>query len=191
MPATTYPASPRQVSYINTLRAERGIPVLTADEANVLTGGMSGTASREIDRLLATPRPRAARPALDLSDLPTCKYIVTGDAGQRVHVEVVERRGGRRFVNVLIGAPGDWRRQNVALATQGSLATKIRNATYTDRVTVAGVVVTRDLTGAEAAAVRFSREHKSCAACLSPLSDESQPGYAFGLGPVCRTRFGH
>lgn len=189
MPLTITPATDAQVRFLNSLRVERGLAELTADEANVLD---KRNASREIDRVKALPRP--ARPTNrpnPLGDLPLCKYLVTGDAGQRVHVEVVERRNGRRFVNVLIGAPGDWRRQEVSYATQMGLATKIRTATYTDRVELATGWVVRDLQGPEAAAVRFSREHKCCSACMSPLSDETQPGYAFGLGPVCRTRFGH
>jgi hypothetical protein len=56
-----YPASPRQIDYLNSLRVERGLSVLTAAEAQALTGGMGGSASREIDRLKALPRqPRVA-----------------------------------------------------------------------------------------------------------------------------------
>lgn len=183
MTTTLYPASEKQVKFVNDLRLERALPALTEDEVRTLDGR---SASREIDRLKALPR--VARPAQapnPFGDLPLCKYIVTGDQGQRVHLEVVERRNGARFVNVLIGAPGDWRRQNVSYSTQRTLAAKIRDAAYTDHVG------RQHLHGPEAAAVRFSREHQVCAACLSPLSDESQPGYRVGLGPVCRTRFGH
>lgn len=121
-----------------------------------------------------------AKPAgLDLSKIPNCKYMITGEAGQTVHVEVVERRGGRKFVNVLIGSPGDWARQRVSYATQASLVAKIQGATYEDQG--------RHLVGPEAAAVRFSREYVCCAACMSPLSDDLSR--KLGLGPVCRQRF--
>ncbi len=186
-PTTPFiPATPAQKNFLNSLRVQRGYaPIHNDDFAD------RRATSRAIDEMKARPIVARTQEGGPFAALPTCKYIVTGDAGQKVHVEVVERRNGRRFVNVLVGAPGDWRRQNVAYATQVLLAQKIRTATYTDRVEINDEWVVRHLTGPEAAAVRYSREHRRCSACESPLSDQSQPGYAVGLGPVCRRRFGH
>jgi len=188
----TDPATPAQKRFLNSLRVQRGYAPIHDDDFSDKRA--TSRAIDEMKRLPITAPTARVAPTNNggaFDGLPLCKYIVTGDAGQKVHVEVVERRGGRRYVNVLIGAPGDWHRQNVSYATMISLAAKIRCAEYTDRVEVGGELIVRDLVGAEAAAVRFSREHKCCSACLSPLSDESQPGYAVGLGPVCRTRFGY
>ncbi len=178
----------RQIPFLTSLRTERNIPTtdiltLSKDDAN-----------KEIKRLLATPRPprvASAQPtAFDaIKDLPACMYIIDGDGGQPVHIEVVERKnryGTRRYLNLLIGAPGDWNRSTrLSNETIKTFAAKIKAARYFDEVGQ------QNLEGPEAAAVRFSREHKCCAACNSPLSDTKQPGYLFGLGPVCRKRFGH
>jgi len=120
----------------------------------------------------------------DLQALPISKFIVDDlSGGRKVHLEIVERRGGRRYMNLLIGAPGDWTRGRVSAGLQALYVAKIQSASYYDEIGA------RQVEGPEAAALRFSREHKCCAACMSPLSDESQPGYKRGLGPVCVTRF--
>jgi hypothetical protein len=217
MPATiarpdNRPYSPAQERFVRNLAQERVTPVAgsTATEAAIIArfedilGNapeghpgrrfVSVSEARVVTEWLKS-LPYAARTAApvatndfqsmitELRALPKSKYIVTGDAGQPVHVEVVERNH-RVYLNLLLGAPGDWRRQRTSVATARALIAKIMTATYTD------AIGRREITGPEAAAVRFSREHTCCAACMSPLSDTTQPGYARGLGPVCVTRFG-
>lgn len=147
-------------------------------------------ASAVIDWLKNLPRTAAPAPAApaggndfsemltELRALPKSKYAVTGDAGQTVHVEVVERNH-RVYLNLLIGHPGDWQRQRTSVRTARALIAKIMIATYDD----AG----RVLVGPEAAAVRFSREFTCCSVCMSPLSDAVS--IARGLGPICAGRF--
>lgn len=203
--------SDAQSRMITRLAQERDLPVAgaTAVEAAIIarfedilgnapygTDGHRFVSMREASAVIDWAQSKGRKPAApviapneftamlaELRALPKCKYIVTGEMGQRVHVEVSEYRS-RVYLNVLIGAPGSWRRQRVSVATSRSLAAKVMSATYTDPISG------RAVTGPEAAAVRFSREYTCCAACGSPLSDESQPGFRVGLGPVCVTRFG-
>lgn len=58
----TYPATARQIAFINDLRQERGMEPLDADTAARLTGGRTGSASRAITELQesAGARPAAA-----------------------------------------------------------------------------------------------------------------------------------
>lgn len=170
MPATTYPASPRQVKFINDLRRERGIPALTDAEAGALTGGMSGTASREIDRLVAQPRVAVpAQPAGGrmLADLPLSKYAITEDGVMTFWV-VAEFRG-TRYMRLLVGAPGDFRRVKVGYDRARRVADAIRVDVH-------------------AAALAFAQHHTCCAVCGADLSDETS--VRLGLGPICRQRFG-
>ncbi len=182
----TYPITAAQTSYLTDLLTQRGLPT------EYVAGLTKAGASAEIDRVKKLPRvrataaaPAAARPAFvdPLASLPICKYIVDGAYGQKVHVEVVERRTGRRYMNLLIGSPGQWRTRPLSSAQVRAYAHAISTASYRDPISG------RQIAGPEAAAVRFSREHKCCSACMSPLSDQKQPGYARGLGPVCVKRF--
>ena len=129
-----------------------------------------------------------------LAGIPTdaatgVKYSIFLDSGKEIYVEVKSGRGrwsGRTFMNRLVGAPGDWVRDPHGRLSRGQVAeyaAKIKGARYTDPVSG------ESLTGPRAAAVRFSRTHKVCAACCSPLSDKTQPGYVQGLGPVCVKKF--
>lgn len=184
--ATAFPITAAQASYLTDLLTQRGLSTY-----HVLGLTKKG-ASAEIDRVKRLPRTAqapAAQPAAQpayvspLAGLPLSKYIVDGAMGQRVHVEVVERRTGRRYMNLLIGSPGAWRKGTLSNAQVRAYAHAISTATYTDPVNG------RVLSGPQAAAVRFSREHKCCAVCMSPLSDQKQPGYHVGVGPVCYKRF--
>lgn len=190
MPVTdTRPATEKQLAYLRTLSRDRDWHDRLNGAEWELAWDVLGKerfvalseASATIAALLKCPRkhevlvPDAVDP---LAALPLSRFIVDGEHGQPVHVEVVARRG-RRYLNVLVGAPGDWHRQWVSYATQLALAHKVQSATYADG--------DRTLTGPEAAAVRFSREYTICAVCASPLSDETS--VRLGIGPVCRKRF--
>lgn len=185
-----YPATPKQLSFIRSLARERQVPVAGRDAREVVVierimdvlgekDVSKGEASDAITYLLSRPRVAALGEWPDLSDIPPSKYMITGADGDPVQVEIVERRGGRRYLNHLIGAPGTWRRERVSAANSRAWAEKIRGAALQDG--------SRLLHGPEAAAVRFSREHVVCAACMSPLSDAES--IARGLGPVCAGRF--
>lgn len=191
------PATDKQLAYIKTLAQHRQIPnaAQTMIEASILeriadvkrqSPVSKAEASEAIDYLLQRPHVLAGvvetTPLTTaLASLPVCKYMVDGAHGEAIIVEVVERKGGRRWLNRLLGAPGDWRRVRLPSPQMAHWAEKVKGAQYYDAPT------DRALEGPEAAAVRFSREFVCCAACGSPLSDAES--MARGLGPVCAGRF--
>lgn len=159
---TPVPATAAQITYITKLRAEREMPALVIE----LT---KSQASKMIDELKAKPPVKRVDPAKGpLDGLPLSKYALGHGETLRFY-EIVERRGGRRFMNRLIGAPGDWDRKFVH-------SSKIAEEAQLIRLDPA------------AAAKRFAEEFTCCSVCLSPLSDETSR--TLGLGPVCRKRFG-
>lgn len=131
MPATQIPASDRQISFINSLRTERGLPTITADSG--YTGGRNGTASQEITRLLAIPRPAqqtAQGSGVDM-EAPSAETragrmlraggieaTVTFADGRHVTLRVSTRvRTGRGWRN---GEPGEQgARTNIKVAASG------------------------------------------------------------------------
>lgn len=107
---------------------------------------------------------------LQLSEIPTAKYCLTyKPTGELYFFEVVERKNGRRFVNRLIGAPGDWKRVWLDYANTAAIVNAIH----------------RDVKGA---AKSFADQFTCCAKCQSPLSDAKSR--SLGLGPDCRKAFG-
>lgn len=152
-------------------------------------------ASRAIDVLLKTaivPTTTAntgtntitAPPALSpkdtaqsaLDDIPGAakgiKYAVrntdTSSPNEWVFYEVKEWKG-RKYLNRLQGAPGDWRRQFVKYDHYAGIAQRIRDA------------------GPQNAAFRFSEIYTVCACCGSPLS--AGKSIVEGFGPVCIKKF--
>lgn len=123
----------------------------------------------------------AAPVKVSVDEIPASKYaLVEGDHLRFYEVQIGKGKWqGYRFVKLLVGAPGDWDRMPMIVKAQKDVLARIVADTYQD-----GLVT---LTGPMAAAVRFSREHVVCAACMSPLSDEDS--VARGLGPVCAKKF--
>lgn len=168
-------ATDRQVAFIKSLEDERNWIGAFDGEAyetvmNVLSGKQISKreASVAISALLAAPRKPRPGAGVDLTDLPLSKYALEGENGWLVFVEIVERRGGRRYMNRLIGAPGDWNRGRLPLSViKGYAATIAEDPAQ--------------------AALRFAEEFTCCAVCLAPLSDEESR--RLGLGPICRRRF--
>jgi len=82
--------------------------------------------------------------------------------------EVVERRGGRRYLNRLVGAPGDWSREWLSLTLQ----------------TYAAGHIAED---PRSAAIAYAQQHGRCAVCDAPLSNPES--IARSMGPICAKRF--
>jgi len=107
--------------------------------------------------------------------VPESKYALVRPNGELGFCEV---RNGKKntkwesfqFVDILIGAPGDWRR----IPAKGEQRKQILNLLEQD--------------GYKNAALRYSEKHVRCAACESPLSDAES--LARGFGPICILRFG-
>lgn len=163
MTQTVYPASTKQLAFIASLASER----TWTDNARIqdVVNGLdiSGYEARvAIDYLLKQPR------RSPLAGLPLAKYAVELDGLPTRFYEVVERRNGARFLNGLIGAPGDWARRKVS---------------YAEQKLVVGYIAADPL----AAVKLFSARFTVCGVCSSPLSDPFS--IANGIGPVCIKKF--
>jgi hypothetical protein len=191
------PATDRQRAFVADLARE--VHGENADEY-VLAHVESGTfadgkrASALIDSLIrerdakrAARRERTTGAAdLHTPDVPASRYALPALDTTHGSLDFVQvdrptkgRWAGRTFVVRLIGSPGDFRQVRLPRDVSQDFLRRIASDTLLD----AG----RSLSGAEAAAVRFSRHFTVCAACLSPLTDDDSR--ARGLGPVCAKRF--
>lgn len=105
-----------------------------------------------------------------LTEIPPSKYALPHADGNGItFFEVVERRNGARYLNQLVGAPGDWRRMtNLSVRLQLYAARHIAEDCKT-------------------AAKLFADAHGVCAKCGSPLSDATSRSR--GIGPVCWNSF--
>ena len=154
-----------------------------------------------INKLLACPKiavaPAPGKPAAELTwaevkanaqalllEVPASykgiKYAVpTADNAGYVFYEVKEYKG-KRYLNRLQGAPGDWNRKFVKYADYAGVIERIKDAAYT---TIEGEA----LTGPMAAAARFSDMYTICACCGAKLSNAKSIADKFG--PVCSKKF--
>lgn len=160
-------ATAKQVAFLTSLREERD--VFGRDPA----GMTKREASEEIDRLLKQP-PVATRGATSepVADVPAGRYALDkldgGAAFYQVDRPTEGRWAGYCFVKLLIGAPGDWRKERVG--NWRSIVSRIAEA------------------GPREAAIRFGMESGYCGRCGSPLSNEES--LRLGIGPVCRDKAG-
>lgn len=190
-------ATPRQVSFLRSLLAERVVPAGIAS-AVLSAGSLDALAradvSRYIDTLLASPRANAPRvtfgdaPASDsrslLASLPVAKFAVPAShlegalsdyapTGDLVFVETREfsTPDGRvvRYLRRLTGAPSDFTRSRFSPAD--------------------ALAVARVLNADALAYIRAFGEHFTvCGKCASPLTDERSR--ARFLGPDCARQLG-
>jgi len=106
-----------------------------------------------------------------LVTVPTSKYALerVGEPGVFDFFEVIERKSGRRYLNRLIGSPGDWRREFLSLTLQLAAARHIAE----------------NPTGA---ALAYCKHHGRCCRCDAKLSVDKS--IIEGVGPVCRKKMG-
>lgn len=112
------------------------------------------------------------RPMALVNEVPASRYAVEADGEIKFYEVRIGKPGtkwdGYRFVDHLVGAPGDWQRYPVKGQPRKELLATIAQ-------------------DAKAHAVAFSKHFTICAACGSPLSDAES--MARGLGPVCAEKF--
>lgn len=111
------------------------------------------------------------------------KYAVPNTDTKSVNAFVfyeVREYKGKRYLNHLLGAPGDWNREFVPYKNYASIIQRIKDASY---------VTNEDepLSGPMAAAARFSDMYTVCACCCAPLSNGKSLAAKFG--PVCIKKF--
>jgi len=124
--------------------------------ADLKTGG--GFAAHDLDRLVQA-----------LAALPVSKFALLRKDGAYDFFEVVERKSGRRFLNQLVGAPGDWNRKRLIPHVQ----------------VIAAEHFAEDVDGALRA---YVEQHGRCCRCDAKLS--SGKSIADMVGPVCRKKLG-
>lgn len=96
-----------------------------------------------------------------------------------VFYEVKEYKG-KRYLNRLQGAPGDWTRKFVKYADYAGIVERIKTAAYVTNEN-------ESLTGPMAAAARFSDMYTICACCGAKLSNGKSIAKKFG--PTCAKKF--
>lgn len=185
MTQTTYPASAAQMSFIGNLLAKRVVPAETvaAIKAGDLT---SRQASAFIDLLKTMPYAPAEGSAESplskflaaFEGVEDSKYAVPGSyfsivlpslSAQELVFFEVKTWKGRRYLNVLHGAPGDFTRTRLS---------------YADGTVVLGILARRHVEFAQA----FGQHFTVCGRCAAPLTDaESRRVH---LGPECRKVWG-
>lgn len=128
-------------------------------EARTTSAGIRPTSS-QVDRAVL---------AALLVRLPLSRYALPRRAdGVWDFFEVVERRNGTRYLNRLIGSPGDWRREHLPMHLQIAAARSV-------------------LIDPRSSAVQYAQQHGRCAVCNSHLSDPAS--IARSMGPICAKRF--
>jgi translation initiation factor 2 beta subunit (eIF-2beta)/eIF-5 len=175
---TTLPATEKQVAYVRDLAAKRDWHVTDpcADTIVDVLGNVGNPdpkfvtrseASAAIDALLSCrPRPVESTSSLHtgfvtlaekikvLAELPLVKFALPRTDGSGIDFfEVVERQNGARYLNRLLGCPGDWNREHLSVAHQ----------------VAAGHAFAKDV---KAAMDLYANEFTVCSKCDAPLSNE-------------------
>lgn len=139
-----------------------------------------GEASDVITYLLDLPEQKETRdnvgwPDEDEATVPAGRYALESPSDSHIVFYQVDVPGkeskwfGRTFVNVLTGAPGDFRR----IAMRGSQGAEVLRRIAANPVE---------------ASTRFGKEVGQCGVCHSPLTNEASR--AAGIGPVCARKMG-
>lgn len=191
----SYPPSPAQMSFINDLIAKRDVPSEMADTVRALlstTDATSRQASGIIDTLKSfpyKPRPVAFAPGVpspreaylaafegveDSKYAIPAVYLFASYPNLKINGDLlfleVKTYQGKRYLNKLQGAPGDFVRTWIGDYETGTGILKFIAGRH---VEFAGL---------------FSQFFHVCGRCAAPLTD--QKSRETGFGPECRKVFG-
>lgn len=192
MTTTSVPATAKQLNYANALIDER----VPSHEQTIWRNIASGCGKQDISKVIDALRARKPINATIVEAKPSRKGGVDPtipgahyalphpDTGKLGFFEVKRPQSGKwagyTFVSRLVGAPGDYIRYRLSATQQTALS----------RLLIADAITSddgRELSGPEAGAYRYAREHRVCAVCHAALTDPESR--ARGLGPVCASRF--
>lgn len=180
--ATVYPASPAQMSFINDLLGKREVPPAIAETIRSSQALTSRQASGYIDTLKAYPF-KATAPVTGFyaafEGVEDSKYAIPGsmlamvmpDAikdGDMLFLEVKTWKG-RRYLNKLTGAPGDFNRTRFPMAVG---------------IQLLGLIKGRHVEFAQ----NFGKFYSCCGRCAAPLTDTRSR--ELHVGPECRKVWG-
>lgn len=149
----------KQIAFIASLRAERALPSIDADEMREMS---RKAASEEISRLMKMPKVGVAAKA-DFVKVPQGHFAV-------------EVGGVLRFYRVKEGK-GRWEGRTFVNRHASDYFTRISR----DEAAAARVAIAEDPKGA---AERYAREIGTCYACNRQLTDAESR--RLGIGPDCR-----
>lgn len=176
---TTWPATDKQLAFLEKLRAERVVSQDLADdirfELEQPAGPGKSAVSTLIDDLLKAPFQRSHQDKHGpkqppLPEVPAGRYAVDGADGtlKFYHVDRPEEGPWAGWTFVKVQASDDTYR------VKGAAATEVLDAILA--------------AGPQAASIRYGHELGSCGICGRTLTDESSR--AAGIGPVCAAKAG-
>jgi hypothetical protein len=130
----------------------------------------SGVASQTIDWLLKQPVIQSSTARWTVpAEIPDGRYAVILDSKWRFYRIATTKDKRARYVQKVLGSPGDFRYEPVT-ATEGKSAI---NAITTDPAKWS---------------MAFGMQVGACGVCGSPLTDPDS--IKFGMGPICRKKWG-
>lgn len=165
-------ASDKQVKYALDLLENRVWPDGFSDED--LRGMERRVVSELIDALHKAPRKAQDRKVgatgvkQEFKDIPKGRYALKFADGWKFY----EVRHGhtRLFLDMLIGSPGSYRKQELRASARLDVLESIRKVTPRQ------------------ASINFGLESKTCGVCSSPLTNKES--LELGIGPICRGKMG-
>jgi hypothetical protein len=157
----------RQLSYLTDLVTHREMPEAWAGNINVdmLATVTKTEASTLIETLLKQPKKTGSN-GLIPGDIPDGRYAFMDNGTPRFYRIVTKEypTGNRRFINKVLGAPGDFRYVPISNAEAREFITAIKDdPAYACQL--------------------FGYVVGACGICGSPLTDPES--IALGIGPVC------
>jgi hypothetical protein len=168
---TINPPSDRQVKYAMDLLETRVWPDGFCEED--LRGMERRVVSNLIDSLHKAPRKDTSRQVgangvkQEYKDIPNGRYALEFIDGWKFY----QVKHGRKvlFVDMLIGSPGDYRKQSLRGAARNTVLETIQK-------------------NPRQASIDFGLKSETCGVCSSPLTNEESLKY--GIGPKCRSKMG-
>lgn len=169
-PTVTNPPSAKQVSYaLDLLSLHEWPDELTKEDLLAME-------RRQVSRLISDiqTKPLKAQDGAISPKIPDGRYALKGAEGHWVFWEVETATRGRwrgyTFVKLLLGSPGDYRKERIGKEQSEAIIKRIEEVTPRQ------------------ASMDFGLTSGTCGVCSSPLSNAES--LKLGIGPVCRNKMG-
>jgi hypothetical protein len=175
-PKPMWPPSEKQVNYVLLLQTERELPseyvpkyedeirAMEKDEVSRLIGEL---------KVLAYVSPKGRGQSSTPPDMPAGRYALQDNEGKWSFFQIDKPTEGRwagyTFIKRLIGAPGQYRKEQVS-------------------ATVRYAIMDRIAKDPQKAMTDYGLQSGVCGRCSSPLTDPES--LARGIGPICIQKLG-
>lgn len=171
-----WPASDAQIGYVLALQDERQLPdgYAPREEADLRLMEKDAV-SADISFLKTLPRKVGRKGSVTIGQwtMPEGRYALQDNEGEWSFFQVDKPTEGRwagyTFIKQLIGAPGKYRKEPVAISVRSAIMNRIE----------------RDH---KQAMLDYGKQSRVCGRCASPLTDTTSR--ALGMGPICRSKTG-